>query len=106
MILATSWETFLYTECIKKPHSRKESKKKRSDIFIFCSHFCSEKLEKYEKEQYGHTWISVIRPFIYTFQLLFLNPVKHYLHCRYLLGVSFILAGDFSRESSENLKLH
>lgn len=46
MILDTSWETFLYTECIKKPYSSKESKKKRSDIFIFCSHFCSEKLEK------------------------------------------------------------
>lgn len=103
-ILNTSWEIFLYTQCIKKPHSNKESKRKRSDIHILFSFLFWKALKIWERTIWAH--LSVNRHFLHTFQLRFLNFIKYYLHSRCVLRVAFILAGDFFSENSEKMKLY
>lgn len=104
MILNTSWEIFLYTQCIKKPHSNKESKRKRSDIHILFSFLFWKALKIWERTIWAH--ISANRQFLHTFQLRFLNLIKCYSHSRYILRPAFILAGDFFSEGSEKTKLY
>lgn len=103
-ILNTSWEIFIYTQCIKKPHSNKESKRKRSDIHILFSFLFWKALKIWERTIWAH--LSVNRHFLHTFQLRFLNLIKYYLHSRCVLRVAFILAGDFFSENSEKMKLY